>query len=102
MSASEYLYVEVSTTGATFPFWIKQDGAILAQTQVCRSKQEVAHVLRNYLRGLWRKGHISGREKMVINDHEVAEIWDLNRFKSQCDSWIADVIEGEVYFEEEC
>ena len=78
----QYLYVEVSSTGANFPFWIKQNGAILAQTQVCRSKPEVAHVLRNYLRGLWRKGHISGHEKMLINDREVAEIWDLNRFRN--------------------
>lgn len=102
MADPDYLYVEVSNTGATYPFWIKQDGVILAQTQVCRSKEEVAHVLRNYLRGLWRKGHISGQEKMLINDPEVAEIWDLNRFKNRYNAWIGDVIQGEVCFEQEC
>ena len=80
---SEYIHVNVSRVGKNYPFWIRKDGVVLAHTQLCRSREEVAHVLRNYLRGLWRKGYISSDEKLCFNDPGVSEAWDLNRFKDR-------------------
>lgn len=95
----EYLTIEVSCIGPRFPFWIKQDGVVLAQTQLCRSEEEVAIVLRNYLRGLWRKGYIGGKEKLVFNNHAVAEAWDLNRFRAKYQRWTDQVLAGQVCFD---
>jgi hypothetical protein len=97
---SEYLHVDVCCIGTGYPFWIKREGTILAHTQLCRSRQEVAEVLRNYLRGLWRKGHISGREKLIINDPVVAEAWDLNRFRDTYRGWVQQVEQGHISFRE--
>ena len=97
--SSDYLYVEVSCSGPRFPFWIKQDGVVLAQTQLCKNEDEVAHVLRNYLRGLWRKGYISGKEKLVFNNPAVSEAWDLNRFRDKYQRWVDQVLEGQVCFD---
>lgn len=97
---SQYLHIDVSCIGHSYPFWIKRDGVILAHTQLCRSRQEVAVVLRNYLRGLWRKGHISGQEKLLINDPVVSEAWDLNRFRDTYQSWVEQVELGHVSFRE--
>ena len=55
----------------------------MAQTQLCKTEEEVAVVLRNYLRGLWRKGYISGKEKLVFDNPRVSEAWDLNRFRDK-------------------
>ncbi len=97
---SSYLYVEVSHSGPRLPFWIKQNNVVLAQTQLCRSEEEVAHVLRNYLRGLWRKGYISGQEKLVFNNPVVSEAWDTNRFIIKYRRWVEQVLEGQVCFDE--
>jgi hypothetical protein len=97
---SKYLYVEVSRSGPTLPFWIKQDDVVLAQTQLCRSEAEVAHVLRNYLRGLWRKGYINGNEKLVFNNPAVSEAWDLNRFRDKYQRWVDEVLHGRVCFDQ--
>ncbi len=96
---SDYLYVDVSCTGPRYPFWIKQDGVVLAHSQLCKNEEEVAHVLRNYLRGLWRKRYISGKEKLVFNNARVSEAWDLNRFKDKYHRWVELVIEGTVCFD---
>ena len=70
-----YLYLEVSEAGNTFPFAITANGAVMAQSSSCKSKQEVAITMRNFLRGLWRRGHISGKEFLVIRDAEVNQAW---------------------------
>lgn len=72
-----YLYLEVTEEpGPRFPFSITHNGAILAQSSTCKSKQEVAFVMRNFLRGLWRRGHITGSEFLVIRDEEVSRAWN--------------------------
>lgn len=96
---SDYLFVEVSSTGSRLPFWIKRDDVVLAQTQLCRNEEEVAHVLRNYLRGLWRKGYISGTEKLVFNNPAVSEAWDTSRFIRQYQTWVEQVLQGAVCFD---
>ena len=97
---SEHLQVDVSCIGHSYPFWIRRNGAVLAHSQLGRSRQEVAIVLRNYLRGLWRKGHIQGTERMIISDPLVSEAWDLNRFRDKYRGWVEDVRQGEVNFHE--
>ena len=97
---SGYLHIEVSHSGPRLPFWIKKDGVVLAQTQLCRSEEEVAHILRNYLRGLWRKGYISGQEKLIFNDPAVSEAWDTSRFVDKYRRWTHQVLQGQVCFDE--
>ena len=96
---SEYLYVEVSCSGPKYPFWIKQEDVVLAQSQLCSSEEDVARVLRNFLRGLWRKGYISGTEKLVFDNPRVSEAWDLNRFIDQYRGWVRQVAEGAICFD---
>ena len=100
MAQSDYLHVEVSRIGQNYPFWIRKDGIILAHTQLCRSHEEVAQVLRHHLRGLWRKGYITSREKLVFNDPAVSEAWDVNRFRDKYLHWVEQVKAGEVRFKE--
>ncbi len=97
---SGYLHIEVARSGPRLPFWIKQDGVVLAQTQLCRSEEEVARILRNYLRGLWRKGYISGQEKLIFNNAAVSEAWDTSRFIDKYRSWVRQVLQGQVCFDE--
>ena len=100
MADSDYLYVEVSRVGQNYPFWIKKDGVVLAHTQLCRSRAEISNVLRNHLRGLWRRGFISSDEKLVFNDASVAEAWDVSRFRDKYRHWVEQVQVGEVRFKE--
>lgn len=100
MSQSDYLHVEISRIGQHYPFWIKKDGAVVAHSQMCRSQAEVAIVLRNHLRGLWRKGFITSEEKLVFNNFAVSEAWDTNRFRDKYLHWVQQVQVGEVCFDE--
>ena len=100
MPESDYLYVETSRLGQNYPFWIRKDGVVLAHTQLCRSRAEVAVVLRNHLRGLWRKGFITSNEKLVFDDAAVSEAWDANRFRDKYQQWVKQVELGEVRFTE--
>jgi hypothetical protein len=100
MPGSDYLYIDVSRIGQNYPFWIKKDSAILAHTQLCKTQEEVAQVLRSYLRGLWRKGYITSHEKLIFNNAAVSEAWDASRFRDKYLHWVEQVQVGEVHFKE--